>query len=135
MTSISKQGKTETNMTLQKMFIESYDREFNQNAFELLSYDPLVKDSAGNVVGGLQRITTKAMGDYVANDIEETGNLTYLGFENLDGDYFIQKIDATTGKQIRFATVINNPTYTSYLTAWTDRATIIYDTYSTAFSA
>ena len=135
MASIDKTGKNETNLTLQKMFIESYDREFNQNSFELLSYDPLIRDSAGNVVGGLQRVTTKALGDYVANDIEETGNITYIGLENLDGDYFIQKIDATTGKSIRFATVINNPTYTTYATAWAARATITFNTYSTAFTA
>ena len=134
MTSISKTGKTETGETLQKMFIESYDREFNQISFELLGYDPLVRNEAGEVVGGLQRVTIKALGDYVANDIEEAGNITYIGFENLDSDYFIQKIDSTTGKSIRFATIINNASKTSYSTAWAGRATLVYDTYSTAFT-
>src|SRR4030042_4900478 len=110
MTTISKTGKTETGMTLQKMFIESYDRELNQNSFELLSYDPLVRDADGTVVGGLQRITTKAMGDYIANDIEIVGDTTYIGFENLDGDYFIKRIvgPENASKSIRFATIINN---------------------------
>lgn len=135
MSQIDKTGKTETDKTLQKMFIESYDREFDQLAVELLGYDPLTQDSTGSVVGGLKRITTKAFGDYVANDIEETGNLTYIGFENLDGDYFIQKIDSTSGKSIRFGTLVNNPTQTSYSNAWTNRATLTYETYSTAFTA
>lgn len=117
------------------MLIESYDREFNQLSFELLSYDPLVRDDTGAVVGGLQRVTTKAMGDYMANDIEETGSTTYLGFENLDGDYIIQSIVDSSGKTIRFATIVNNASVTSYSDAWTNRATLTYDTYSTAFTA
>lgn len=135
MSSISKTGKQETDKTLQKMLIESYDREFNQLSFELLSYDPLVRDDTGAVVGGLQRVTTKAMGDYMANDIEETGSTTYLGFENLDGDYIIQSIVDSSGKTIRFATIVNNASVTSYSDAWTNRATLTYDTYSTAFTA
>ena len=134
MTGIGRQNKQETDKTLQKMFIDSFDREFNQNSFELLAFDPLVRDDAGVVVGGLQRVTVKALGDYVANDIEETGDITYIGFENLDGDYFIQKIDATSGKSIRFGTIINNPTRTTYALAWTNRATLTFDTYSTAFT-
>lgn len=135
MSGIDKTGKTETDRTVQKMFIESFDREFDQMGFELLGYDPLTRDDDGTVVGGLKRVTIKALGDYVANDIEETGSLTYIGFENLDGDYFIQKIDDSSGKSIRFATVVNNASVTSYSDAWTNRATLTYNTYSTAFTA
>lgn len=135
MSGINKQNKKETDRTLQKMLIESFDREFDILSFQLLSYDPLVADDDGTIVGGLKRVTTKALGDYVANDIEETGNLTYIGFENLDGEYFIQKIDSTSGKSMRFATVVNNDSVTSYSDAWTNRATLNYGTYSTAFTA
>jgi hypothetical protein len=135
MSKISQTGKEETNRTLQKMGIESFDYEFNQNAVELLSYDPLVKDDTGAVVGGLQRVTSKSFGDYIANDIEETGGTTYIGFENLDGGYFIERIVESSGKEIRFATIINNPTKTSYSSAWTDRASLVFNTYSTAFTA
>ena len=135
MPTISKVGKTETDKTLQKMFIESFDREFDQISFELLGYDPLTRDDTGTVVGGLKRVTIKAFGDYIANDIEETGTTTYIGFENLDGDYFIQRIVESSGREIRFATIINNPTRTTYALAWTNRATLTFETYSTAFTA
>jgi hypothetical protein len=128
-------GVNDTKETVQWMNNQSFDREFNVNVVELLGYDPLTKNAAGEIVGGLKRVSTKSFGEYVANDIEETGNLTYIGFENLDGDYFIQKIDATTGKTIRFATLLNNSTITSYADAWTGRAALQYDTFSTAFTA
>lgn len=133
MTGTKQTGRTTKTMTT--LFNDSEDKEFNQLATELLSYDPLTRNEAGEVVGALKRVTTKAMGDYVANDIEESGSITIIGFENLDGDYIIQKIDATSGKSIRFGTIINNPTRTSYALAWTNRATLSYDTYSTAFTA
>jgi len=128
-------GSNDTKHTEQWMQGQSFDEEFRVNAVEILGFDPLTQDADGTVVGGLKRITSKAFGDYIANDIEETGNLTYIGFENLDGDYFIQKIDATSGKSIRFATIVNNPTRTTYALAWTNRATLTYETYSTAFTA
>ena len=45
----------------------------------------------------------------------------------------IQKIDTTVGTVFTYATIINNPTLTSYSTAWTGRTTATYGTYAEAF--
>lgn len=106
-----------------------FDREFQLPTTQLVQFDPLTNGG----LGGLKRVTTNAMGEYVVNDIEETGGVTYLGKEDMAGDWFIQKIDETTGTSIRFATIKNNASITSYTNAWTDRATLTYGTYAEAF--
>jgi len=103
-----------------------FDTDFNVPTTELLSYDPI-----GDV---LKRVTTNAMGEYITNDVvEPSATLTYVGKEDADGDWYIQSIDTTSGTSIRFATETNNPTYTTYATAWADRATLTYGTYGSAF--
>lgn len=73
---ISRTGYNDTSNTEQWVLNNSIDRDFNQLATELLGYDPLTKNTAGEIVGGLKRITTKSVGEYVANDIEESGTIT-----------------------------------------------------------
>ena len=95
-------------------------------AFELLSHDP--------VANALKRVTTNAMGEYVTNDVvEPSATLSYIGKEDAAGDWYIQSVDTTSGTSVRFATEANNPTYTTYATAWADRATLTYGTYGSAF--
>jgi len=114
--------------SLEHIFNLSFDKELQILGVELVGYDPL---SGSN--GALKRITTNAMGEYVVNDIEEIGALRYLGKEDMVGDWFVQKLDETSGTQIRFATVKNNTSITSYTDAWTNRASLTYGTYSQAF--
>jgi len=116
----------QTKYSEQNIQNNSYDEDFGVNVVELLSYDPI-----GDV---LKRVTTNAMGEYVTNDVAiPSATLTYVGKEDADGDWYIQSIDTTSGTSIRFATETNNPTYTAYADAWTDRATLTYGTYGSAF--
>jgi hypothetical protein len=113
--------------TEQNLLNNSYDRKFKVLAIELLSYDPL-----SGTDGALKRVTTNAMGEYQMNDKIDAGDVTYIGMEDAEGNWIIQKIDNTTGISRRFATVRNNPTYSSYTDAWADYLTITYSTYSQA---
>ena len=116
----------QTKYSEQNIQNNSYDEDFGVNVVELLSYDP--------ISDALKRVTTNAMGEYITNDVvEPSATLTYVGKEDADGDWYIQSIDTTSGTSIRFATEANNPTYITYATAWTDRATLTYGTYGNAF--
>jgi hypothetical protein len=109
-----------------------FDVDFLTSTVEMLGFDPLAE--AG--VGALKRVTTNALGEYQTNDVDETttASVTYVGKEDAAGDWFVQKVDQTLGTSIRYATVKNNPTISSYSDAWTIRATTLdYDTYGEAF--
>jgi len=71
---------------------------------------------------------------YNTNDIEEASStITYIGAEDKDGNWYIKKIDTTTGCVFSHATVKNNSGYTTYDTAWTARAGLTYQNYGDAF--
>jgi len=106
---------------------QSFDSEFQVSVVELLSFDPL---SGTN--GALKRVTTNSLGEYRMNDRED-GADTYIGMEDPDGSWFIQKITESSGTQIRYASIRNNASTTTYSDAWTNRASLTYDTYSVAF--
>ena len=109
----------------------SFDKQYQMLGFELVGYDPIGAAVSGD--RALKRITVNALGEYVTNDVEETGVITYVGKEDPVGDWYLQKIDTTSGTSIRFASVINNSSITSYSDAWTNRASLTYGTYSQAF--
>ena len=112
--------------TEQDVWNAAYDEDFDVPAFELLSFDP--------IADALKRVTTNALGEYVVNDTTDTTQTVYyVGREDPDGDWYIQKVDQTSGNSIRFATHTNNSGYSSYSTAWTDRTSLTYGTYSEAF--
>ena len=119
--------------SLEHIINMSFDPEFQVSAVELLGYDPLAKDEDGNIVGGLKRITTSALGDYGINDIEEVGAVTYIGKEDANGEWFIQKIDQSSGTSWRYATQKNNASTTTYTDGWTNRGSLTFGTYSQAF--
>jgi len=72
---------------------------------------------------------------YSTNDIDEASvTVTYIGKEDADGNWFVMKIDTSSGTAFTYATITNNPTQTTgYADAWADRATLTYSAYSTAF--
>jgi hypothetical protein len=119
--------------SLEHIFNLSFDKEYQMLGVELVGFDPLGADPAGNRVGALKRITTNAIGEYRMNDRVDVGTDTWVGFEDPEGDWIIQKIDQSSGTSIRYATIINNTSTTSYSDAWTNRATLTYGTYSQAF--
>jgi hypothetical protein len=68
------------------------------------------------------------------NNIDEaSATVTYIGAENSEGDWYIKKIDTTSGTSFTHATEVNNGSYTTYATAWTARTLLTYGAYSTAF--
>ena len=69
------------------------------------------------------------------NHIDQTDpNITYYGEENVDGNWRIRKIDENTSvSQITYATKQNNPTYSDYNSAFNNRLSLNYDTYSNVF--
>lgn len=116
--------------SLEHMFNQSFDREFQIIGTELIGFDPLAGEA-----GALKRVTVNALGEYQVNDMAEVpaSSLTYVGKEDPSGNWYIQKIDESSGTSIRYATVRNNASYTAYSNAWTDRADLTYGTYSEAF--
>lgn len=120
----TKQG---TRYTEQNILNESFDKDFGVLAVSLLGYDP-ISDT-------VKRITLDALNYYATNDVDTPDtNTTYEGLEDAGGGWQIVKIVKTgTALANRFATNKNNSTYTSYSTAWTDRASLDYDYYSVAF--
>ena len=68
------------------------------------------------------------------NNFEEVSTtVNYLGMEDKDGVAVIEKIDTTSGVIITYATIINNPTRTTYTDLWNNRTTNIFNIYSEAF--
>lgn len=63
---------------------------------------------------------------------EVSSTLTYICQESPAGEYLVKKIDQTSGTQITYATVKNNPSVTTYSAAKTARATLTYGTPSQA---
>jgi len=75
------------------------------------------------------------LGAYCTNDIDDysTAYVTYIGKETKDGEWLIMKLDTSSGTVIRYATVTNNPSYTTYSSAWAARASLNYDPYADVF--
>jgi hypothetical protein len=108
----------------------SFDKKYQINAVELVAYDPLNADTDG----ALKRVTTNALGEYQMNDKVDDGDITYIGLEDSEADWIVQKLDNTSGISRRFATKLNNPTVTSYADAWAAKdTTLVYGTYGAAF--
>lgn len=108
----------------------SFDKKYQMNAVELVAYDPINADTPN----ALKRVTTNALGEYSMNDKTEDGTIVYIGLEDADADWIVQKLDYTSGLSRRFATKLNNPTVTSYADAWAAKdTTLVYGTYGAAF--
>jgi hypothetical protein len=74
----------------------------------------------------IQTMTNLAILDgYYLNDIENATPL-YQGKSDISSNWLVIEYNQTTGT-IRYANVGNNPTYTIYDSAWTDRYTLVYD--------
>lgn len=115
----------------QAILNSSFDPEFGVSTFELLAFDPLANSGGG----ALKRVTVNALGQYQTNDTSNTElSPYYVGKEDDDGDWFVMKVTTTAGAiSIRYASHKNNNSYTTYSTAWTDRTSLTYGTYSGAF--
>lgn len=86
------------------------------------------ESSLSNVSAGTQ------LARFGTCDVEvASATVTYVGKEDKDGSWLVQKIDTTSGTSIRYATVTNNPGYLNYSAAWAARASLTYQTYGSAF--
>ena len=72
---------------------------------------------------------------WATNDvIDATATVSYVGKERADGAWWLLRLDATSGLEIRHATIANNALVTTYAAAWAARATtLVYGLYSVAF--
>ena len=64
-----------------------------------------------------------------------TTGITYVGMEDSEGVWVVQKIDSTTPNTsvMTYASVKNNSNTSTYSSAWTNRASLSYGLYSEAF--
>lgn len=67
---------------------------------------------------------------FEVNNWETTGGVSYIGEETSGGDWRITLVTTATG-EVEYASVVNNPTVTTYDDAWTDRAILTYGNIST----
>ena len=72
---------------------------------------------------------------YSINNIDDTttASVTYIGYEDVSGAWWIKELDETSNIVIGHATIINNSSTTSYSDAWNNRASLNYDINSQAF--
>lgn len=70
---------------------------------------------------------------FYTQDVEDdaSNNTTFVGKQRKDGTWLVQEIAETsvgakTSTAIRYASILNNATKTTYGSAWTDRATLTY---------
>lgn len=55
-----------------------------------------------------------------------SATLTYICQESPQEEWLVKKIDSTSGTQITYATIKNNPTITTYALAKAGRASLVY---------
>lgn len=124
---INRQGKSNINNSVQELNNDSFDRDFNVNAVEMLVFDPVAQS--------LRRVTSDAMNHYGTNDVDKNDNgVVYEGLEDSDGGWQVVSISQDGGvTSNRYANIRNNAIYTNYTDAWTNRTTLTYELYGEAF--
>jgi hypothetical protein len=82
-----------------------------------------------------KKVTIDALSHYATNDVDKSSSiLFYEGLEDAEGSWQIVKTTLNGNiTSMRFATVLNNSSYSSYTNAWTDRESLVYGFYSQAF--
>lgn len=73
--------------------------------------------------------TDVGISTYKTNDIE-SGTTSYFGKSSPEGYWALIQL---TGSVVGYATATNNPSVTTYSSAWTNRATLTYGRYDEAF--
>lgn len=70
---------------------------------------------------------------FSVQEVDQTvANTIYVGYEDVRGNWLVKKVDKTVTDvtSIGFATQRNNSSYTTFSTAWSNRLTLDYGTYS-----
>lgn len=59
--------------------------------------------------------------------------ISYVGYQDLRGNWLIKKIDETTTLVITYASFGRNPTLETYADAWADKENLTYGPYQSVF--
>lgn len=100
-----------------------------------IEINPSTEEKQDESINILEDIRTNTGGGATAsfstNQIYEDSGNTYFCKEDKDGVWYIKKIDASD--VFSHATILNNPTVTSYADAFTGVTGLTYGTYNQAF--
>jgi hypothetical protein len=67
-------------------------------------------------------------------NVEEVGDLTYIGKQDIVGNWLIIKMDESSGLSILYGTKINNPSIMNYVEGWEHRGTdLVYGDYKNLY--
>lgn len=114
--------------------VSNHPTEFPLPAGQLVTLTPPAAITGFSTETTLSAINGKLAAGFEVNEIKNaSATITYIGAETAAGVWWIRKMDSTSGSAIGHATEANNPTYTTYANAWTNRATLTYGNYSGAF--
>lgn len=114
--------------------INNFPTEYPLPASQVNDLTPPAAITGFSTETTLSAINGKLAAGFEVNEIENaSATITYVGAETAAGVWWIRKMDSTSGSAIGHATEANNPTYTTYANAWTNRATLTYGNYSGAF--
>lgn len=80
-------------------------------------------------VDDLEEYTLDQLLQYKLDDFDVSGNPLYCGYQNKGGNYYIKRINTSTGA------VDYSYGASGYSTAWTNRATETYNDFATVFGA
>ena len=71
--------------------------------------------------------------NFITNNIDETlSTTTYIGKEDRESHWLVQKIDETSGVVMTYASFKNNATTGSYSEIWATHTYLVYGTYNEA---
>ena len=68
---------------------------------------------------------------YHVNNWETVGDITYVGEESNDSQWRVTQLTKSTGV-VHYATIFNNMTTLTYVTAWAGRALLVYGDFATS---
>lgn len=87
-----------------------------------------IKDSGGNKINPAVNSPTDGFG--IVN-VDDAAYPNFYGFVNKDGNWYIQK--ENENGSFDFANINNNPSKTTYGTAWSDRESLTFNSFDVAF--
>lgn len=79
-------------------------------------------------MSGVSYTSLPGLAGYALNDLDESGPM-YIGKATADGRWLVQRF--TTSSLMEYANISNNPSVTTYASAWTARAALTYGAYQT----
>lgn len=93
----------------------------------VVAKNTVIYDELGNAITLLSK--DDVLDCYQTSDIDSpSATVTYIGKIDRAGNWFIEKIDSTTGTTFRFTKGT-----TGYTTNWTNRASLSYDYFDVIF--